>query len=325
MVKKLISAACILSFFCAPVLFGQTEEEAAAAYNKGAGMVQTDVQGAISAFEQAIELATKAGEAAKPIADNAKAAIPGLYKQIADKLLQEKKLDEALKAYETAAAQAGKYGNEAVAQASKDAVPQINFALAGQALAARDYASAVVLLDKVVAADATNLDALFLKGEALRAGGQGSEAVAIYEQVIAKSTAANLAEITEKAKKSAANVILAEASALMKEKKNAEALTSLEKAIGFDDANAGALQTLVQLYAAGKQNDKVIETATRFLEVKGGDPKASSTIYYFLGVAYQAKNNAAKACEAYKVAVSDKNPQIQAFVKGQMEQVLKCK
>ena len=316
---------CLLGIFSTPALFAQTEEEAAAAYNKGAALVQTDAKGAIAAFEQAIELASKAGEAAKPILDNSKTAIPGLYKQIADKLVQEQKLEEAVAGYEATIKAAEKYGNESIASAAKDAIPQIEFALSGKALAAKDYTGAIAYLDKVLATSPDNLDASFLKGEALRASGKTAEAVAIYEQVIAKAKTAGNTELIGKAQKSAANVFLAEASGLMKEKKNNEAQLSLEKALTFDETNLGALQTLVQLYAGKKLNDKVIETATKFIAAKGESAKESTTIYYMLGTAYQAKNNNAKACEAYKVALNDKNAQIKAFVKAQIETVLKCK
>lgn len=319
--KKQVWIAAVALFVGSAALMGQTKEEAANSFNQGAAMASENPAGAITALEKAVQLATAVGAEADDVKKQAVEVLPNLYLQVANNLLKNKDYPAAIKAFDATVKAGEKYDNSEVVTKSNDAVAQIFFAQAIAAMKEKNYDETVVLFDKVLAIDKENTDAALYKAEAFRAAGKFDESTAVSEALIKSATEKGDSVLAGKVKKSACAAYLAKGFGLYKEKKAAEAISSLEKSLEYGETT-DAYNALVQICNAAKQYDKTIEAATKALVLmKSATPQNKAGMNYQLAVAWQAKGNVAKACEAYKNAMYG---QYAEQAKYQCETVLKC-
>ena len=302
--------------------FAQTAEEAATIFNEGVELNKTNVAEAIVKFEKAIEIASQVGEEADDVKNQIIAILPGLYFNKATGLLGEAKYAEAITAFEETIKCAEKYNNEDNLSKAKDAIGQVYFVQAGNAIKEKKFDEAIGLFDKGLEINPNNSEALFLKGGALLNAGKVDESIVLYDGLLKQATEAENEEDIVKIKKIMSAAYLSKASVALKAKKNAEAQASLEKCVEYGD-NANAYTQLASLYNTQKLHDKTIVAATKALELRkseSADKKAN--INFFLGSAYQAKENTEKACAAFKNALF---PPYAESAKYKMEHELKCK
>lgn len=320
--KKRFWIAAVALMMGSAALMGQTKEEAATSFNEGAGMVQENPAGAITALEKAVQIATAVGADADDIKKQAVEALPNLYYQVASNFLKNKDYPAAIKAFEATVKAGEKYANNDIVAKSNDAVSQIYFAQAVAAMKEKKFDETVALFDKVLALNKENTDAALYKAEAFRALGKFDESTAVSEALIKSATEKGDSLLAGKVKKSACAAYLAKGFGLYKEKKLTEAVAALEKSLEYGET-VDAYNALAPICNAAKQYDKTIAAATKALVLMASaTPQNKAGMNYQLAVAWQAKGNVAKACEAYKNAMYG---QYAEQAKYQCETVLKCK
>ena len=265
-------------------------------YNSGAEAISVDKASALSSFEQALKLAEALGEEGQEIVANCKNIIPNLKLSLAKDLVKESKFDEAVAALQEVQKVAEAYEAFSVVDEAAGLIPQIKLSKANGLYKAKDFDGAAAAFKEILDADPTNGNAAFFMGAALLSAGKNDEAKAAFETAAANGQEA-------KANKQLGNIYLKEASAALKAKKFADAVSSALKANEYAP-NAQALQLAGQAsQLAGKNND-AIKYFEQYLEAAPTANNAGA-IAYTVGALYQTAKNNAKAKEFYTKALSD--------------------
>ena len=265
-------------------------------YNSGAEAISVDKASALSSFEQALKLAEALGEEGQEIVANCKNIIPNLKLSLAKDLVKESKFDEAIAALQDVQKVAEAYEAFSVVDEAAGLIPQIKLSKANSLYKAKDFDGAAAAFKEILDADPTDGNAAFFMGAALLSGGKNDEAKAAFETAAANGQEA-------KANKQLGNIYLKEASAALKAKKFADAVSAVVKANEYAP-NAQALQVAGQAsQLAGKNND-AIKYFEQYLEAAPTAANAGA-IAYTVGALYQTAKNNAKAKEFYTKALSD--------------------
>ena len=265
-------------------------------YNSGAEAISVDKASALSSFEQALKLAEALGEEGQEIVANCKNIIPNLKLSLAKDLVKESKFDEAIAALQDVQKVAEAYEAFSVVDEAAGLIPQIKLSKANSLYKAKDFDGAAAAFKEILDADPTDSNAAFFMGAALLSGGKNDEAKAAFETAAANGQEA-------KANKQLGNIYLKEASAALKAKKFADAVSAAVKANEYAP-NAQALQVAGQAsQLAGKNND-AIKYFEQYLEAAPTAANAGA-IAYTVGALYQTAKNNAKAKEFYTKALSD--------------------
>ena len=265
-------------------------------YNSGAEAISVDKASALSSFEQALKLAEALGEEGQEIVANCKNIIPNLKLSLAKDLVKESKFDEAIAALQDVQKVAEAYEAFSVVDEAAGLIPQIKLSKANGLYKAKDFEAAAAAFKEILDADPTNGSAAFYMGAALTNAGKTEEAKAAFETAAANGQEAN-------AKKQLGTIYLKEASAALKAKKFADAVSAAVKANEYAP-NAQALQVAGQAsQLAGKNND-AIKYFEQYLEAAPTAANAGA-IAYTVGALYQTAKNNAKAKEFYTKALTD--------------------
>ena len=274
---------------------------------------------AIQQANDAMKIATEAGEAGTELKTNLEKLIPQLYYGKAANLVTESKFDDALKAFDEAKVQADKYNAANIKENIGEAIPKMYFAMGKNDIDAGNFEKGIESLTKVTELEPNNASAYLFIGFAALKNSDLAKAEEASAKSLELATAANDEAIMKNVKPQLTNVYLMKAQAAMKAKKWSDTYAADEKALSVDENNANGLMLKGVAAAQLKRWDNVIDTFTKLASVSKKD---QSTSYYNIAVAYQNKSNAAKACEFYKKLVSD------AKYKDHAEQAinqLKCK
>ena len=265
-------------------------------YNTGAEAISTDKASALSSFEQALKLAEALGEEGQEIVTNCKNIIPNLKLSLAKDLVKESKFDEAIAALQDVQKVAEAYEAFSVVDEAAGLIPQLKLSKANNLYKAKEFDAAAAAFKEILDADPTDGNAAFFMGAALLSAGKNDEAKAAFEAAAANGQEA-------KANKQLGNIYLKEASAALKAKKYADAVSSALKANEFAP-NAQALQVAGQASQAAGKNADAIKYFEQYLEAA---PTASNfgAIAFTVGALYQTAKNNAKAKEFYTKALSD--------------------
>ena len=258
-------------------------------YNTGAEAISTDKASALSSFEQALKLAEALGEEGQEIVTNCKNIIPNLKLSLAKDLVKESKFDEAIAALQDVQKVAEAYEAFSVVDEAAGLIPQLKLSKANNLYKAKEFDAAAAAFKEILDADPTDGNAAFFMGAALLSAGRNDEAKAAFEAAAANGQEA-------KANKQLGNIYLKEASAALKAKKYADAVSSALKANEFAP-NAQALQVAGQASQAAGKNADAIKYFEQYLE-------AAPTASNFGAIAFTVKNNA-KAKEFYTKALTD--------------------
>ena len=265
-------------------------------YNSGAEAVQTDKAAALKTFEQALAQATALGEDGAEIVANCKTIIPNIKMSLAKDLVKASKFEEAIAALKDVQEVADKYEAFDVFDEAKTLIPQVKNSMAGTLLNNKEYDAAAAVYQELLADDPDNGTLALRLGVALNGAGKTEEAKAAFETAAANGQEAN-------AKKQLGTIYLKEASAALKAKKFADAVSAAVKANEYAP-NAQALQVAGQAsQLAGKNND-AIKYFEQYLEAAPTAANAGA-IAYTVGALYQTAKNNAKAKEFYTKALTD--------------------
>ena len=265
-------------------------------YNAGAAAISTDKAGALNSFEQALKLAEALGEEGQEIVTNCKNIIPNLKLSLAKDLVKESKFDEAIAALQDVQKVAEAYEAFSVVDEAAGLIPQIKLSKANGLYKAKDFEAAAAAFKEILDADPTNGSAAFYMGAALTNAGKTEEAKAAFETAAANGQEAN-------AKKQLGTIYLKEASAALKSKKYADAISAALKSNEYA-ANSQTLYIAGQASQLAGKNADAIKYFEQYLEAA---PTASNAgaIAYTVGALYQTAKNNAKAKEFYTKALSD--------------------
>jgi tetratricopeptide (TPR) repeat protein len=302
-IMKKIAVILAISAVIGSSLNAQDRNAVIAAYNEGAKLTQSDVPGAISAFEKVITLSDQVGESAADLKQKAVSVLPGLYNKAALNAINEKKpAQETMKAARTASSVAEKYGTATHKENAKKIMLQAYINLANSYFSQNDYANALLTFDIILIVNPGYINAVYNK--ALIYIKQNN--VTAFEETIdlylGKVKSVNDVEKTKQASTLALEYFRGAGSKSNQAENLEEALSMLNKAAKYGD-DKDLFYYYADVYNKQKKFDSGVEFARKGLNLETGEAEAKAKFYYQLAVAQAAKGQTAEACSSFKNAM----------------------
>lgn len=284
-------------------LKAQDRNEVVAAYNEGAKAMQTDVQGAIKAFENVVTLADKVGESANDLKQKAVQVLPGLYlKATANAINEKKPAEEIVKAARAAVAASEKYKNESSAENARRLLVQAYSIKGSQLFAKKDYENALQAFDSALAINPEHSAAYYNKALIYRVQNNSEAFEQSVDTYIEKLKAAKDEARIKQASSTALEYFRAAGSQANQADKPEEALALLNKAAKYGD-DKDLNYYFADVYNKQKNFDKGAEYAQKGLEMETGTAEAKAKFYFQLGLAQAGKGDKENACASFKSAM----------------------
>ena len=257
---KRVFAIIVAAVISAGSLFAQDLASATETYNNGAAALgEKNYTAALSSFQEALKVAEGLGEEGAEIVENCKGIIPDIVFNIARGYVNNKDYVKAIEGLQETVKVAAEYGKESVADKAKDLIPQVYVQQGNALLTAKDYAAAAEAYKATLELTPNNGVAALRLGQALNAAGNAEEAMAAFE-----TAAANGQESTAKAQM--ANIVLKDASALLKEKKYDEAIEKALKSAEYKES-ANAYKIAGTAATSLQKKDQAIEYLSKYVEL----------------------------------------------------------
>lgn len=299
MKKILLTAfAAILSM---AALSAQDLGQATEIYNNGASYLSAgDKAGALTAFEQALDMAYKCEEDEEgqkaTLISNIEGVIPTITFSIAKDYIKADDYDNAVKQLDAAIAAAEKYNNESVAEDAREMIPQVFMQHAGKLLNAKDYEGAAAAYAKVLEITPENGMAALRQGMAYGAAGNIEAAEKAYAIAIENGQ-------ENAARKQLSNIYVKQAAAFLKNKAYDDALAAAQKS-NDNLENATAYKVAGTAASQLKKNEDAVNFLKKYLELSP-NAKDAAQMQYTIAAISQTIGDKATAIEYYNMILTD--------------------
>lgn len=312
----------VMAFFLTLNAAAQTKADAAKLYNDGvAAFNAKNYPAAITAFNQAIDVAGKVGDEANDVKDGAIKLLPASYLQNAMTLYKDKKIAESVKEFNNAIEVGSKYNDQKVVSSAKNAVPQLYRILGNQEFGANNFEKAKEYYNMGLKLTPDATQNLLGLGLVYEKQSKADSALVYFEKVIEIGTRVNKPEDVKNAKAQARDLFIDKAAAAEKAKKYEDAIEAYKNVFKYaPESDAIYYKMAFDYYSLSKWDD-AIENSNKALGLIT-KPEDKGKVYFMLGNIYSKKNDNANACANYKLAAASPKYKAQAAaaLKG-----LKCK
>lgn len=283
-------------------LNAQDRNEVIAAYNEGAKAMQTDIPGAIAAFEKVIVLSDKVGETANDLKQKAVQVLPGLYYKLAATAYNEKKpAAEIIAASKLAGAMAEKYGSKTHGENAKKILVNGYYKMASEFFSAEDYDKAMLAFDSVLTLNPDHIASIYNKALIYRNRNESDSYEQTVDLFLSKLDPAKDADKATQAKGAALEYFRAAGSKANSANNLDDALALLTKAAKYGDDKT-LFYFFADVYNKKSNFTEGASYAQKGLDLETGDAEAKAMFYYQLAVAQVGQGNTAAACESFKNA-----------------------
>lgn len=298
-----MAAMLIISALASTNIHAQDRNAVISAYNEGAKLMQTDVPGAIKAFENAIALSDKVGESAADLRQKAVQVLPGLYNNAVLAAINAKKpVPEIMKAARAASAVAQKYGTATHKENAGKIMVQAYNTMANSYFSQNDYANALLTFDSVLLINPGYLNAYYNKALVYIRQNNPTAFEETIDSYIGKLKSANDTNRVKQASTLALEFFRSAGSKANQADNLDEALLMLNKAAKYGD-DKDLFYYFADVYNKQKSFDKGAEYAQKGLALETGVADAKAKFYYQLAVAQAGKGQTADACASFKNAM----------------------
>jgi tetratricopeptide (TPR) repeat protein len=308
--NKLILRAFIISVSLLAVggiSSGQTLDDFRAAYNSGVSAIQSNsLNEAIAHFDECIDIYLKLGTVdsieAEEMIIQIESKLPALYYQLALKLYNEKKLDEAIEKFEETIKVADKYNEPSVSAKASKIVPQLYNMRAGNKYGNNDFEGALADYNKAIGLEPEYYKAYYMKSLICKKQGDEEGFLETTRNAIEFAEKANDTSIVNVAKESGSNYFKIKGNEAISAKKYEDVIKYIELALEFNNEDPDLYYILASVNNLLGNYDKAIERAKSALAYEADDAVKEARIYYELANALKEKGENEKACDAYKKA-----------------------
>ncbi len=285
-------------------VLAQTAAEVKTKFNEAATAYQAKkMQEAIPLFEKTIEMANASSEDVVEVLENSQKYLANAYLTVGANQAKAGQLDQAL-ATLIKAEDLGDIANQTVKMRAGTMISTIYIMQGSELLKAEKFQEAADICNKAVERNNKDTKNALLAAQCYSKAGNAEKATELYKMVIELGkTHSKYEEDATKAKQAFASDLLQDAT---KAEKYEDVKANFDKVMQLDSANAQAYLVLIQSANNFKKFDEVIANADQAAQLQSDD-ELKSTIYFLLGVAYQTKEDKAKAIEAYKKVVAGSN------------------
>ncbi len=316
---KTLLAVCLLSLFSVTTTFGQDLETATGLYNSGAkALGESNYVVALDSFTKALKMLEALtpedrGEDGAALVKEAKSIIPQIHLRFGKELASKGDIDNSMIQLKNAIESAKANSVAEVGEEANELIPQLIMVKATNDLNANKLPEAVSGFKKVIELQPTNSSAYLYTGLAEQKLNNESAAISAFEKAIELGD-------NENAPKRISVIYLNKSVTATKTKNWAEVFTNAKKANEYNESPNG--HKLIGLAGVQlKKYDEAIEALEAYLAADPNAKDKNSTLYN-LAVAFEAKNNIAKACGYYKQLLTD--PTYKQIAEYKVKTQLKC-
>ena len=288
----------VLALFAAGALQAQ---DLTAIYNEAATAFGAKQYAAAAAgFEKVIDQGTDV-EGAESTVNAAKQNLPTCYYQLGGAAFMKKEYDNALESFTKSLEYAQLYGNAPAEAKAKTWIANVYSNKGGDAFNNNDFATAAEVFAKGYEFDPRNTTMALNLAMSYCELGEFEKGMEVYDNVIAlsaknpKKYADALATANEKVN----YYTMLKVADLQKAGDNDGIIAMADNMLAQNADNAVAHKVRLDAYNAKKDYAKVIELGEAAAAAQT-DEEAKSTVYYTLGLAYNAKEMKPQAIEALK-------------------------
>lgn len=303
--KTKFKIALLSALLVSGMAVAQTPADVTAKYTEAAQLYnQKKFAEAIPVLEEAIKLGLDAGPDALETLQNAQKLLPQLYFNNGLKNASMKNFTEAAANLAKAGELGELYGNTSIKNNAATMLGKVYMADGGTAFNNKDYAKAIEVFSKGFAQLPNNTEIGLLLAKSYAESGDMAKASETYKSIIAlENTHSKYAEAAAEAKDELATYLLIGATTAAQANNLDEVVTATDAILEFDPTNAAANLLRLQTANNAKNYDAVIGFGEAAAEAQKTDDD-KSTAYFFLGAAYQNKDDKAKAIEMYQKVTS---------------------
>ena len=298
-----IAGILVVSAVIGVNLSAQTRNDVIKVYNEGAKLMQSDIPGAIEAFENVVTISEQVGETADDLKQKAMQVLPGLYFKVAYNNLNENKpAPEILKAAKKAYASADKYGSASNKENAGKVMVQAYNTLANDYFAENDYENALLTFDSLLVINPGYTTAIYNKALIYRTQSNADAYEETIDLFLEKLGAGPDDERAKQASSSALEYFRAAGSQANQAENLDEALVLLNKAAKYGD-DKDLFYFFADVYNKQKNFDAGIEYSQKGLALETGNAEAKAKFYYQLAVAQAGKGQTVSACASFRNAL----------------------
>lgn len=304
----------MLSLFSFGSVYGQDLAAATELFNAGGTALNTNnYAGALDSFNKAAKMLEGLGDAGAPLLKECKNILPQIHLRYGKELAANRDIDNAIVQLKSAIETAKANSMTDVATEATELLPQVLMVDATSYLNEGKFTEAVAGYQKVLTVDPNNSTAYLRIGMCESRLNNDEGAVAAFEKAIA------LGDKGE-ASKQLSVVYLKRSAAAIKTKVWADVYSNAKKSNQY--AVSGQANKLVGISAIElKKFDEAIAALDSYM-AENLDAKEKNYTIYKLAVAYEGKNNTAKACGYYKQLLTD--PTYKATAEYKVKTQFKC-
>lgn len=319
LVRSLLASLFI--FGLVGIVNAQDKNEAAEAYNTASQLAKDDPVAAIAAAEKSLAACEQLGEEGADVKKLVENILPGLYNNVGNKLIKEKKYTQAITAFQEALKVAEQYKNKEYITKSKSMLPKLFNSVGSSYYKKSDFNKALEALNKAIVYDPDYAKAYYTMGLVYKKMNDPVNFEITADKGVIAATNSKDNKTKGLITKSANGFFLSGGSKALAAKKAQDAVDMLTKALKYSPK---AVDTYFYLASANielKDYDAAVEAANKALEMGGDDQEKNAKHYYNLGLAYKGKGEKTKACEAFNKALFG---QFKENAQYEIEHELKC-
>lgn len=233
-------------------------------------------------------------------------------------LYKQKKIKEALKAFEETAKAAEEFQNDDIKNKTKKIIPKLYVVLASSLLKERNYEESIVNYQKAVEIDPDNASAYLGLATIYKKTKNTDKLV----EALSTIEGLNNEKVKYRSRKLGYAYFVSKGTKESGAKKYTAAEASLKNALRFGGENANTYYQLTKVYNGMKYYDKAVKAGKTAVGLENGSDEKKAKLYYELALAYYRKGDKTNACESYKKAAVGKYTESADY---QIKHVLKCK
>lgn len=300
---KKLTGLILIIFSAVSITSAQERNDVIKVYNEGAKLLQTDVQGAITAFENVVTLSDQVGESVNDLKTKAVQVLPGLYVRAANNAIKENKpTAEIIRAAKIAAAASEKYNNTAGKDNASKIMVQAYNKMGTELFTDKEYDKALLAFDSLLAISPDYSNAIFNKALIYRAQNNAAAFEESIDLFLGKLEAGKDDQISKQASTLALEYFRAAGSQASQAENLDEALELLNKAAKYGE-DKDLFYFFADVYNKKKSFDSGIEYAQKGLALETGEADAKAKFYFQLGLGQEGKGQTAEACASFKSAM----------------------
>jgi len=300
---KKLTGLLLVVFATVSIAFGQDRNEVIKVFNEGVKAQQTDLQAAITAFENVVTLSDKVGESANDLKAKAVQALPGLYVRAANNAIKENKpTAEIIRAAKLATGAAEKYNNAAGKENASKIMVQAYNKMGTDLFTGKEYDKALLAFDSLLAINPDYSNAIYNKALIYRAQNNSAAFEESIDLFLSKLEAGKNDQAIKQASTLALEYFRAAGSQANQADNPDEALGLLTKAAKYGE-DKDLFYFFADVYNKKKSFDSGIEYAQKGLALETGAADAKAKFYFQLGLGQEGKGQTTEACASFKNAM----------------------